>query len=516
MPVGLAQISGGDNKKDKAWTDEWTAEGFLNWALTLHFFEVDEQTDILSITNLGKEFVTTENGNWKNPDTEHTYVLSAEEKAFLTPVLMAYPPAVRFLQLLKDNNALSSTNTVLSKFKIGHKLGFAGEPGFTSMNEDEWFDYLHTSPDKKKIRQNVEGSSDKWARTISSWLRSLDLIKQKKLIKKIDGIEEYTPNAYQLNGIKGDRALKMAKGNSRNPAIQKFVSWHMLATKVTNKNYVKLRRAYTIKAIQQFSKLDAVAEYLKKYGLFDGGGVLKADLLGLIRFGLNLSYTDTTVNFKDNINNFELPQLNITTELKDKHLEELKNSLLNTLTNIDPADIEFIEMAWKKAATRSQNTTEATLFESKTVEIFTTYFQMKGRHLGGPKKPDGAVYYNNSFGLLLDSKAYSKGYNIPIDQQREMVDYIKDVTNKNATITPNKWWEAYPESLNVSDIYYLWVAGDFTGNYQTSLDRTYAQTHMSGGAMDAPTLLKLADQVYSGARSVNELPELMTNQRIKA
>lgn len=516
VPVGLAQISGGDNKRKKAWTDEWTSEGFLNWALTLNFIEVDEKSDLLFITTLGKNFVNTTDGTWKSKSNEQTYQLSNDEKEFLIPVLMAYPPAVRFLQLLKDNNALSSRGdtAVLSKFKIGHELGFAGEPGFTSMDEDDWFEYLHSSSDKSKVRQNVEGSADKWARTISSWLYSLDLIKKKKLVKIIDGIEEYTPNAYQLNGLKGARALKLATGNSSNLATKKFISWHMLATKVTNKNYVKLRRAYTVKALQKFNTIEAVSDFLNKYGLFNGKGVLKADLRGLVRFGLRLKYDDTKVVFQDSINDFELPQLNITNELKDQHLESIKNTLLNTLTEIDPSDIELVEMAWGKSATRSQNTLDATLFESKTVEIFKKYFKLDGDHLGHANKPDGVVYYGNTFGILLDTKAYSNGYSIPVDQQREMVDYIKDVIKKDESVTPNKWWEAFPKNLSSANTYYLWVAGAFTGKYDAALKRTHMQTGMSGGAMDTQTLLMLANQVSLGTRTVTSIPNLLTNQLV--
>lgn len=516
VAFGLAQLSGGDNKKEKAWTDEWTAEGFLNWALTLHFFEVSEDTDLLSITELGKRFAQQPDGTWKN-GKEKTYILSAEEKAFLVPVVMAYPPAVRFLYLLNNVKSDNQDTTVLlSKFKIGHELGFSGEPGFTSFEESEWFEYLHDTPQNKKgdVRSDVEGSADKWARTISRWLIALDLIKSRKLVRVVDGDEEYTPHAYQINGMRGRRALKLAKGFSRHHAIEKYVSWHMLATKVTNKNYVKIRRAYTLKGMQQITKISALSEYLKERGLFDGMGVLQADIQGLIRFGLNIDRDGGNIYFRDSVNNFEVPSVNMTPVLKDAALQKTKNTLLNELTEIDPADIEVIEMSWKKATTRSQNTLEATLFEVKVVEIFKKYFELNGEHLGGQNRPDGAVYYNSTYGIILDTKAYSNGYNIPVDQQREMVDYITDVIDKNQNVTPNRWWEAFPATLLKNNIYYLWVAGGFTGKYLDQLTRTHNQTNMDGGAMTTEVLLRLANKVSSGNLKTTDIPKLMTNKLI--
>src|SRR5699024_8290611 len=180
----------------------------------------------------------------------------------------------------------------------------------------------------------------------------------------------------------------------------------------------------------------------------------------------------------------------------------------------DPSDIELVEMAWGKSATRSQNTLDATLFESKTVEIFKKYFKLDGDHLGHANKPDGVVYYGNTFGILLDTKAYSNGYSIPVDQQREMVDYIKDVIKKDESVTPNKWWEAFPKNLSSANTYYLWVAGAFTGKYDAALKRTHMQTGMSGGAMDTQTLLMLANQVSLGTRTVTSIPNLLTNQLV--
>ncbi|WP_239741099.1 restriction endonuclease FokI C-terminal domain-containing protein [Mammaliicoccus sp. M-M45] len=90
----------------------------------------------------------------------------------------------------------------------------------------------------------------------------------------------------------------------------------------------------------------------------------------------------------------------------------------------------------------------------------------------------------------------------------------QNLIKKDESVTPNKWWEAFPKNLSATNTYYLWVAGTFTGKYDAALKRTYNQTGMSGGAMDTQTLLILANQVSSGKRKVTSIPNLLTNQLV--
>lgn len=106
----------------KKWTDNWTADGFLRWAVTLNFVSVDRNTDIFTITETGLLFSKT-----KNESKEETDILRA--------ALLSYPPATRILSLLRDK-----PEEFCTKFYIGSKLGFRGEKGFTSYNENLMFD----------------------------------------------------------------------------------------------------------------------------------------------------------------------------------------------------------------------------------------------------------------------------------------------------------------------------------------------------------------------------------------
>ena len=51
-----------------------------------------------------------------------------KEQELLVNAILAYPPAIRILNLLSETDEAH-----LTKFEIGQKLGFIGEDGFTSM-----------------------------------------------------------------------------------------------------------------------------------------------------------------------------------------------------------------------------------------------------------------------------------------------------------------------------------------------------------------------------------------------
>lgn len=516
VAFGLVQLAAGNpcefsTKKYKTWTDDYTSGAYVDWALTLNFLKID-QNNIVSITDLGNRFATSPKGSWKS---SKSYEASREEKDILVNAFIAYPPAVRVLKLLEENKQKNGSKALLSKFRIGHELGFSGEPGFTSFSEDEWFEVLSNQPvtSKSDFRSKVEGSSDKWARAIASWLAKVGLVTTEKLHKLINSNDEYTGHAYKIN-MAGEIALKRAEGYSKYSPSIKYIDWTMLATSVRNKVYVRTRRAYTIKAIQSSSSIEQIQYYLDERGLFEGIGVLKADIKGLIRFGLNIIDESKKVLLKDNINNFRIPNINVTDELKDRDLQKIKSSLQNQLENMDPADIEIIEMAWKKSPTKSKNTIDATLFEAKTVEIMKKYIGLAGEHLGGPKKPDGFLYDINNFGIILDTKAYSQGYPLDITQQREMQDYIDDAKNKKPGFPKNEWWRIIPSTMSNNDLNFVWVAGDFTGNYLEGVKNTHIKSGINGTALDVETLLRLADKVASGQMKKTELPALMNNARL--
>lgn len=510
LATGIAQIAAGipnevKSSNDKVWTDDYTAGSFVNWALTLNFLRINNDFEI-RITELGKKFANSASGTWKS---SKTYESSLEEKEILKRSIGSYPPAVRIMHLLSD---AKNNDELLSKFNIGSELGFSGEEGFTSFDEDEWFEYLSTlsKNDQKKFKNNGEGSADKWARGICSWLQKLDLIKTKR---KFDANNDNFINGYLLT-LPGEILLKKCRGNSSNPPSEKYIDWTMFATKVSNAMYVRRRRALTLKAIIKSSSLENIKDDLKSHNAYDGDGVIKSDVIGLIRFGLNIEIKQGKYIWKDRVNDFYVPENSSSVVIDDEEIKSIKDDLQNRLHNIDPRDIEIVEMAWKKSPTRSKNTLDATLFEIKVVEIMKKYIGLEGKHLGGENKPDGFIFYKNSFGIILDTKCYFKGYNLPIDQQREMQDYIISASNKIPGVPKNEWWRIIPNTITNENLNFLWVSGDYTGNYLDGVNQTHLKTGVSGGAIDVVTLLELSNSVKEDAVDVEDIPNLMNNGRI--
>lgn len=91
----------------KMYSDNWTSDGFLRWAVSLNLIKVNRKTDIFSITDKGMKYINT------TPSSD-------DETNFLRNIFLSYPPATRILNILSS----SKTKKHYSKFEIGSKLGF--------------------------------------------------------------------------------------------------------------------------------------------------------------------------------------------------------------------------------------------------------------------------------------------------------------------------------------------------------------------------------------------------------
>ena len=122
-------------------------------------------TDTFAITSLGESYAESADG-------------SAEEEEVLTRALLSYPPVMRMLNLLSDGSHLT-------KFELGKQLGFVGEDGFTTLPQNillESLSRLTDSKQKNEMKTDWDGSADKYARMICSWLISLGWVVRETLM----------------------------------------------------------------------------------------------------------------------------------------------------------------------------------------------------------------------------------------------------------------------------------------------------------------------------------------------
>lgn len=473
-------------KTGKQFTDNWTSDGFLRWAVSLNFVQHDRNSDMFSITDLGKRFSQTEDE-------------SDDEKKLLTRALLSYPPATQVLKILSENTGFRS------KFFIGELLGFRGEKGFTSYDENLMVDWLKNAAkqERKKIRGDVEGTSDKYARMISTWLKKLDLVdsRSEKISKGNDQFASFT--GYRITA-KGKHAIQQAHGSSKNNRVVKYIMWEFLATDGKNRDYVRTRRAYILKFLQETKSFNVLLNKLNQIGFNDDERIIENDIVGLNTFGIRILQDGNTIDLKDLINDFDIPDLKVTTALKDKEGEKRKADFMRH-TNLAPKYIELLDIAYDGNRNRD--------FEMVTAELFRKVYGLHSLLLGGGRKPDGLVF-TDKFGVIVDTKAYGKGYSKSINQADEMIRYIEDNQRRNTDRNPVEWWTDFDENIPQDQFYFMWISSKFIGRFQEQLEYTASQTNTSGGAINVEQLLIGADSVSKGILDPNDLPKYMNNKEI--
>lgn len=462
---------------------DWPADNFVRWAHCFGFIKYDYTDDTFEITNKGLELTNAR---------ETDEALSEKETELLINAILAYPPAVRILNLLSETE-----DTHLTKFEIGQQLGFIGEDGFTSMPQKIFIRSLvNAEPkDRKTMKADWEGSSDKYARMIASWLEKLDLVeKAPKTISVITAGKEYKETIGQAYVItaNGITALRKANGKSKHNRIAKNVCWEMLSTKGADREYLRTRRAFILKYLTEnknsVSVLDII-NYLKAVNLNETENTILDDIKGLQNIGINIKYKDNKFLFSDEINDFIIP---LPQSLAKSDLAETKEKIREKMLNLSHEYLALIDLAYDSKQNR--------LFEMKTLDLLTEECGYQGLHLGGSRKPDGVIYTNADkckYGVIIDTKAYSKGYNLPISQADEMERYIGENQTRNEKVNPNKWWEHFSDDVN--EFYFMFVSGHFIGNFKSQIERISRNKGIKGTALAVTNLLLCAEAYKSGS-----------------
>lgn len=461
---------------------DWPADNFVRWAHCFGFIKYDYMDDTFEITDKGLELTNARKSG---------EALSKTEKEILINAVLAYPPAIRILNLLSETE-----DTHLTKFEIGQQLGFIGEDGFTSMPQKTFIRSLANAEAKDRtiMKADWEGSSDKYARMIASWLEKLGLVERRaKTVTVLTAGKEYTEkigHAYMITAS-GITAVRRANGKSKHKRIAKNVCWEMFSTKGSDREYLRTRRAFILKYLSENKNSVSVFEvinYLKTVNLNESENTVLDDIKGLQNIGINILEKNNVFLLDDEINDFIIP---LPQSLTKSDLAETKEIIREKMSNLSHEYLALIDLAYDSKQNR--------IFEMKTLDLLTEECNYQGLHLGGSRKPDGIIYTNADrckYGVIIDTKAYSKGYNLPISQADEMERYIGENQTRDERINPNKWWEHFADDVN--EFYFMFVSGHFTGNFKSQIERISRNKGINGTALAVTNLLLFAEAYKAG------------------
>lgn len=458
----------------KEYQSDWPADSFLRWGVSIGLLNYDRQSDECSLSELGVQYANTKDGS-----DEEEYIL---KKAFLS-----YPPVCRIMLLLENKEPLT-------KFEMGEKLGFIGEAGFTSIPQHlilQGLAEIDDTKERNKLLSDTEGTSDKYARTICSWLKQLGWVSQvNKTITTVIAGEEYTDTiaqAYQIT-LKGRKIIKHIKGISKFAKIPKRVMWDMLATKAIDRDYLRNRRTHLLNALKSdFRSLEYLKKYLEEKGISETESTIEDDISSFGNIGLSVAVKQKCYKVTDTIIGLDIPSEMQNQNIAKSDFAIIKDNIRRKLQYVNHKYLLLIDLGFDSDANRD--------YEIQTAELLTTELDFKGARLGDTRKPDVCVYYGKN-GLIIDNKAYSKGYSLPMSQADEMVRYIDENKTRQSSINPNQWWKIFEDT--VSDFNFAFVSGEFTGGFKDRLNNIYERTGVRGVAINTINLLLLAEELKSG------------------
>lgn len=463
----------------KEYQSDWPADSFLRWAISIGFLDYDREKDTCSISNLGYRYAVSEEG-------------SSEEKQVLTEAFLSYPPVCRILNLLEHGG-------VMTKFEIGCQLGFVGEAGFTSIPQHlilQGLSAAKTADERNQLLSDTEGTSDKYVRTICAWLKSVGWVQQvSKTVTEDLGYMTHTdiiPQSFQIT-FEGRKILKYTTGASKFKRIDKRVMWDMLATKPSDRDYLRNRRTYIIKYLSSYHSVDEIVAYLQSKNMAENAEAIFDDIQGLINIGINLSKNGDKYKIMDTIIGLEIPDSVKMSTASKSDLTILKDDIRKKLTHINHKYLVLIDLGFDGKADRD--------YEIQTADLLTSELDFKGSRLGDTRKPDVCVFHDEN-GLIIDNKAYGKGYSLPIKQADEMFRYIEENQKRDKALNSNEWWKIFDDTVNKFN--FAFVSGEFTGGFKDRLENISRRSSTNGAAINSVNLLLLAEKIKSGQMSYTD------------
>ncbi|KRN20543.1 fokIR protein [Pediococcus claussenii] len=507
-----------DNKGEsfKSSMRQWPIRNFIGEAVGLGLLDWDRKTGNVTITTIGKKLANAPH----NDDEE----LTLKETEIFQQTFISYPYAVGFLKALQGTKGLN-------KFQLGERFGFAGEAGFTSFGEELYINGMieaYENNDQKlisQIRSNWESTSDKYIRGLANVLKKLNLVNIDAQVipytnKQTNEKEEFAIPIYKITGI-GRQQLGIALGKSSHSRSTKNVTWDMLATK-GNITYIRTVRALILKALSESNKLTSIEladkvnnNRVNKNQVLDGITVspeeIEDHIAGLNGIGLQIDSDSSKVKkytLVDRLADFEIP-INAKDLPQKDQVQQQQDELRPMLKNVDHRYLQLVELALD-----SDQNSEYSQFEQLTMELVLKHLDFDGKPLGGSNKPDGIAWDNDGNFIIFDTKAYNKGYSLAGNTDK-VKRYIDDVRDRDTSRT-STWWQLVPKSIDVHNLLrFVYVSGNFTGNYMKLLDSLRSWSNAQGGLASVEKLLLTSELYLRNMYSHQELIDSWTDNNVK-
>ena len=481
----------------KPYIDDWSAEGFLRWGISCGFIDYDREKDKCRVSELGIKLAKS---------IENTY----EEREAFTYGLLSYPPVIRVLTLLKEDENLT-------KFEIGSNLGFKGELGFTSIPQEVYLcDYneAKTLKERTEVKNNEEGDADKYARGIASWCIQMGWIIS--MTKSVEGVyrgRTYKGNlqSFALTRL-GEKALILAKGNSSKKRIDKIVHFEMLASnKAYGANYLRLERANIINALSSSWKtLSQIKNSLKNFEMDVDVSSIEDHIIGLKNIGLDIIIKEDKYKLLDNIIKLDIPEK---ANCIKEEVNEIVDRVRPKLKHINHKYLELISLAYSDASSKTKKNSDAREFEIKTAELLVNELEFEGMRLGDSNKPD-IIISKNDKGTIIDNKSYKDGFSINKHSSDEMCRYINENIKRNEMLNSNCWWLNF--NPNVKQYTFLFITSYLKGEFEKQLEYiSKANGNILGAAIGIEALLYLSENIKAGNISYEDFYNSFHNKEIQ-
>ena len=266
----------------------------------------------------------------------------------------------------------------------------------------------------------------------------------------------------------------------------------MLAIKGIDKDYLRTRRALVIQHLKNWQTISKIQIFLKNNQFNNiNSNVIVDDINNFKRIGLNvIQNNQNQFRIADTIIGLCIPKLSIP-QLIPSHITITKLQLFNRINYIDHSYFDLIDLGFDSRQNR--------LYELRIVELLNLISNISAFHLAGGNKPEIVAYSSNTKstnGVIMDSKSYKNGFNIPNSERDKMIRYINEYENKNIKLNSNKWWEKFKETNYPTDpIIYNFVSGNFIGQFLNQIQYIFTQTGINGGAITSEKLIDKVEAV---------------------